>query len=781
MTDPEIRTSPVVPPLASASDRVESLIASSTLDQKLAQLVGLWAGALRTDGVAPLQERLLADEQHFETFARDGLGQLTRHYGTTPIEAGMARGLLAERQQWLRTSTPHGIPAVVHEECLTGVLAWGATSYPTPLAWGATFDPALVNELASRIGDDLRALGVHQGLAPVLDVVRDLRWGRVEECIGEDPHLVGAIGSAYVAGLESTGRIATLKHFLGYSGSRAGRNVGPVGAGPRELAEVFLPPFERAIREAGARSVMNSYTEIDGMPVAADVALLTGLLRDRLGFSGTVVADYFAIPFLQTNHGVAASLGGAAALALRAGIDVELPTGSAYREPLRELVLDGEIPEALVDRALRRVLAQKEGLGLLDGGSLPVVTSALDLNSPANRDVARRVAEESIVLLSNDGTLPLADPPGPPLRRVAVIGPNALSPESLLGCYSFVNHVLVRHPGVDRGIDVPTVAEALAAEFAAVWPGVDFDVVRGCAHIGEDRSEFAAARDVAAGAELAIVVVGDRSGMFGTGTSGEGCDVTSLELPGVQRELVELVLDTGVPTILVLVTGRAYVLDGLVERASATIQAFLPGQEGAAAIAGVVSGRVVPSGRLPVGMPTGRGTHPSSYLHPLLGEANGMSAADPTPAFPFGFGLSYTRFEAAGLRAEVDEVPIDGTVALSLRVTNVGERDGDEVVQLYLRAPVAEVTRPVVQLLAFQRVTLKRGASAAVRFELPTRTLSFIGRDLQRVVDPGELAFFVGSDCRTPVVEATVSLCGRRRVVPDSEFAVARSTWHTLD
>jgi beta-xylosidase len=342
-----------------------------------------------------------------------------------------------------------------------------------------------------------------------------------------------------------------------------------------------------------------------------------------------------------------------------------------------------------------------------------------------------------------------------------------------------VNHVLVRHPDVARGIEIPTVAGGLAAELGTMSPGIDLMVVPGCAHTGDDRSGFAAARDAAAGAELAIVVVGDRSGMFGTGTSGEGCDVASLELPGVQRELVELVLDTGVPTILVLVTGRAYVLDGLVERAAATVQAFLPGQEGASAIAGVLSGRVVPSGRLPVGMPTRRGTHPAGYLHPLLGEANGMSAADPTPAFPFGFGLSYTRFETGALRPESDQVPTDGTVVVTAQVANVGERAGAEIVQLYLRGPVSEVTRPVVELVAFQRVTLEPGARATVRFELPTRTLSFIGRDLERVVDPGELEFFVGSDCRTPLAEAAVTLRGVRRIVPDSEFAVAVPSWHT--
>lgn len=728
-----------------------------------------------------MQDRLLADGHNFEAFAHHGLGQFTRHYGTTPLEASFGRAVLAERQTWLREHSPLGLPAVAHEESLTGVMAWGATSYPSPLAWGAAFDPDLAYEMGARIGADLRALGVHQALAPVLDVVRDLRWGRVEECIAEDPHVVGAIGSAYAAGVESTGTIATLKHFVGYSGSRGGRNLAPVGVGMRELEEIFLPPFERAIREGGARSVMNSYTEIDGMPVAADGGLLTGVLRGRWGFTGTVVADYFAIPFLQTNHRVAATLADAAALALAAGIDVELPTGSAYLEPLREKVVSGEIPEALVDRALARVLTQKEQLGMLDGGGFPDEAGSLDLDSPANREVAARLAEESIVLLRNDGLLPLRDGrlASERPRRVAIIGPNADEPTALLGCYSFVNHVLPRHPEVAMGIQVPTVAHALEQELGALWADAEFECVAGCEPTGDDRSGFAAARDAAARAGVAVVVVGDRSGMFGRGTSGEGCDVATLELPGVQRELVETVLDAGVPTILVLVTGRPYSLDGLVERAAATVQAFLPGQEGGAAIAGVLSGRVVPSGRLPVGIPTARGVHPSGYLHPLLGEANGMSASDPTPAFPFGFGLSYTRFETARLRSGTAEVPTDGTVVVELEVTNSGEREGDEIVQLYGRGPVARVTRPVAQLLAFQRVRLQPGQTATVRFELPSRTLSWIDASGDRVVEPGRREFFVGSDCRTPLAEVVIVLTGARRIVPDREFAVSGSSWHT--
>ncbi|HEY3438654.1 MAG TPA: glycoside hydrolase family 3 N-terminal domain-containing protein, partial [Actinotalea sp.] len=277
-----------------------------TLEEKLAQLVGIWVDAGGAgDAVAPMQDAMLEGTPPFEEFAAHGLGQVTRLFGTTPVDAAVGARALRRTQRWLVENTRLGIPALAHEECLTGLAAWRATTFPTPLAWGASFDPELVSSMGEAIGTTMRGLGVHQGLAPLLDVVRDARWGRVEECIGEDPYLVGSLGTAYVRGLQSTGVVATLKHFVGYSGSRAGRNLAPVHAGPREVADVLLPPFEMALLDGGARSVMNAYTEIDGVPVAADRRLLTGVLRDRWGFTGTVVADYFSVAFLQSLHGVA--------------------------------------------------------------------------------------------------------------------------------------------------------------------------------------------------------------------------------------------------------------------------------------------------------------------------------------------------------------------------------------------------------------------------------------------------------------------------------------------
>ncbi|BCJ48748.1 hypothetical protein Asp14428_02230 [Actinoplanes sp. NBRC 14428] len=352
----------------SPGERADALLAAMSLEEKVAQLGSVWKGfAVEATGdVAPMQEVFAAGSRPFDDAVRYGLGQLTRVFGTRPVTVEEGRARVVELQRAVMSGSRFGIPAIVHEECLTGFTTLGATVYPTSLAWAATFDPALVERMSAAIGADMRAVGVQQGLSPVLDVVRDYRWGRVEETMGEDPYLVAMLGSAYVRGLEQQGIVATLKHFVGYSASRAARNHAPVAMGPRELREIMLVPFETAIRSGGARSVMNSYTDIDGVPVGADPALLTGVLRDEWGFEGTVVSDYWSVPFLESMHRVAASPAEAGALALAAGIDVELPDAIGFHDGLIELVRAGRVPEELVDRAARRVLRQKAELGLLD-------------------------------------------------------------------------------------------------------------------------------------------------------------------------------------------------------------------------------------------------------------------------------------------------------------------------------------------------------------------------------------------------------------------------------
>lgn len=753
MTAPHAPEDPQAP-----SARTTELLGRMTLEEKLSQLVGYWVDQ-GGEVVAPLAGEMATSTGYAEA-TREGIGQLTRVYGTRPVDPlERARWLWAEQRR-LVEETRLGIPAIVHEECLTGLAAWQAATFPTPLAWGASFDPELVAELGAVIGGSMRELGIHQGLAPVLDVIRDPRWGRVDECIAEDPYVVGTIGTAYVQGLQSTGVDATLKHFIGYSASRGGRNHAPVHAGPREIADVLLPPFEMAIRDGGARSVMNSYAEIDGDPVGATPAYLTGVLRERWGFDGVVVADYFSVAFLHLMHAVAADLGEAAELALAAGIDVELPTGDAFLAPLAARIRAGEADEALVDRAVLRVLAQKERLGLLDA-RFDDAPESIDLDSPAHRDIARRLAEESVVLLANDGVLPLAAP-----RRLALIGPNTDSAPALMGCYSFANHVLAHHPGVPLGFEIPTVADALAGEFGSA----ELLLAEGCSVEGDDASGIAEAVRAAADSEVAIVVVGDRAGLFGRGTVGEGNDVESLELPGRQRELVEAVVATGTPVVLVLLTGRPYAVGWALDGPSApaaVLQAFFPGEEGAGAIAGVVSGRVDPSGHLPVSLPRSAGAQPFSYLHPILGGPSDVTSADSTPVRPFGHGLSYTAFARTELAVD-ESAPTDGSFTATVRVRNTGERAGTDLVQLYARDVFASVTRPVAQLLGYARVALEPGEEAEVRFEVPAARLAFTGREAVRIVEPGRVELWVGPDCATRETEAALELVGPAAAVDAS-------------
>ncbi len=739
------------PPVASAapSPRITELLAQMTLEEKLAQLVGFWVDQ-GGEVVAPMAGEM-ATSGKYEDAVRHGIGHLTRVYGTRPVDPVERAAWLWSQQRRLRDETRLGIPAIVHEECLTGLAAWQAATFPTPLAWGASFDPDLVEEVGRAIGDSMRELGVHQGLAPVLDVIRDPRWGRVDECIAEDPYVVGTIGTAYVRGLQGAGVHATLKHFVGYSASQAGRNHAPAHIGRRELEDVFLPPFEMAVRDGGVRSVMNSYAEIDGVPVAAASELLTDLLRGEWGFDGVVVSDYFAVAFLHTMHRIATDRGEAAALALEAGIDVELPSGDAYLEPLAALVGTGRVPEELIDVAVLRVLAEKEELGLFDEDFADPPTT-VDLDPPSHRALARRLAEESVVLLRNDGVLPLRGP-----SRLALNGPNADSAEALMGCYSFVNHVIAHHPGTPIGFEIPTLREAVAARF----PDAVVVAEAGCDAEGEDRSGFEAAVAAASDADVAIVAVGDRAGLFGRGTVGEGNDVESLDLPGVQRELVEAIVATGTPVVLVLLTGRPYAigwaLDGG-DAPAAVLQAFFPGEEGATALAALLAGDSTPSGRLPVSLPRSAGAQPFSYLHPVLGGPSEITSADSTPVRPFGFGLSYTAFARTGLTAPA-AVPAGETFTATVTVENTGAVAATDVVQLYAHDVAASVTRPVAQLVSYARVQLAPGEAAEVSFEVPASRLAFTDRRMRRVVEPGAIELWVGTSAERDT-ETTVELTG---------------------
>ncbi|MFF0507045.1 glycoside hydrolase family 3 N-terminal domain-containing protein [Streptomyces fimicarius] len=774
------RTGPWHDPALTPEARADALIDAMTLQEKLSQLVGVWVGASDEGGeVAPFQHDM-EEAVDLDELLPHGLGQLTRPFGTAPVDPAVGALSLARTQERIAGANRFGIPALAHEECLAGFATWGATAYPVPLSWGATFHPELIREMAAAIGRDMRSVGVHQGLAPVLDVVRDARWGRVEETIGEDPYLVGTVATAYVRGLESAGVVATLKHFAGYSASRAGRNLAPVGMGARERADIILTPFEMAVRESGVRSVMHAYTDTDGIPSAADGQLLTGLLRDTWGFDGTVVADYFGIAFLKTLHGVAGTFGEAAGAALGAGVDVELPTVKTFGGPLADALAQGLVSETLVDRAVRRVLVQKVQLGLLDAdwrpdpavlagatgpdgpteGNAGALRGTVRLDTDENRALARRVAEQAVVLLRNDGTLPLAAGAGAP-ARIALVGPNADTPTAVLGCYAFPVHVGGRHPGTPLGIDLPTLREALAAEF----PHSELVTARGADIDGTSTDGFGEAVVLARGADLVILALGDRAGLFGRGTSGEGCDAADLALPGVQQQLLDALLDTGTPVVVTLLAGRPYALGRAVDEAAAIVQSFFPGEEGTTAIASVIGGRTAPSGRLPVGVPRHPGSQPSTYLAARLGHASDVSSVDPAPAFAFGHGLTYTAFAWGDLVVECGRATTEGEFTFSCTVRNTGAREGTEVVQVYLHDPVASVVQPVQRLIGYVRLDLGPGQAARVRATVPADLASFTGRDGHRIVEPGDLELRLSASSDDPRLTARVTLTGPVRTV----------------
>lgn len=742
-------------------ERARLLTAELTLEEKAAQLGSVWLTDSADDFAPKLDNRPRTATDPFE----GGLGQLTRVFGTEPVTVAEGVHRLRELQERVVASNRLGIPAIAHEECLTGLAAYGATAFPTPLAWAATFDEELVNKMAEAIGSDMRALGIHQGLAPVLDVVKDYRWGRVEETLGEDPYVVSQLGAAYVAGLESTGIISTLKHFAGYAASRDGRNHGPVSMGARELADTVLPPFEAALRHGGARSVMTSYTDIDGVPSSSNRHLLTTLLRERWGFEGTVVADYWAVPFLSAMHHVAVDTADAGRLALHAGVDVELPQTAGYSE-LPRLVREGIVDERDLDRSVQRHLRHKFEVGLFDDGPLvPLDAESVDLDSRRNREISSRIAEESVVLLRDEDALALLHS-----GKIAVIGPAADQFRSLVGCYAFPNHVLSKHPGHDLGIKIPTVLAAIREEFGADC--VRFEV--GAEITSDDIGAASAAAAVALAhkSDVAVVVVGDIAGLFGDGTSGEGCDAGDLRLPGGQDALVTAVLDTGVPTILVVLSGRPYSL-GAYEKARAIVQAFFPGADGAAAVAGVLSGRVSPTGRLPVQIPRFPSAS-TTYLQPALGLSNpGITALDNTPLYPFGFGLTRGTIVYETITAAAN-LGTEGSIDVAVTISNYGDSTV-EVVQLYAAFPSAPVVRPAVQLIGYARVSIGSGESQTVSFHLDAARLAVTGEDGALGVDPGPLRLIAGPSAAAAAVTAEVTIAGERRLLGERALRTAWS------
>ncbi|MEX3813844.1 glycoside hydrolase family 3 N-terminal domain-containing protein [Paraburkholderia sp. BR13439] len=768
-------------PAAAVEERVADLLARMTLDEKIAQLHAAWL-VLSADGnhkARSIDFAQSANQITVDEILQYGLGQITRPLGTHTVEPKEGVRALNELQRRMVEDTRLGIPVMAHEECLVGLMIKDATLFPSPLNYAATWNPRLVGEVGTIIGEQARSIGCHQGLAPVLDVSRDPRWGRTEETLGEDPYLVGVLACHYVKGLQGEQRdlLATLKHFVGHSASEGGRNHAPVHVGPRELNDVFMLPFEMAVKLANAGSVMPAYHDVDGVPCHGDRTLLHDTLREKWGFDGLVVADYAGVDLLYSHHAVARDSASAAALAFNSGLDVELP-GHECAVHLKEALERNEITEATIDTAVSRVLRVKFQLGLFEN---PYVDpERVDVKSAAAGDTAYQVALESAVLLRNQGDVLPLDANG--ADKIAVIGPTADDPLALLAGYSFPVHLI--NSGEQSTASIATPLRSLRALLgnervihaqgcdiikerragAPVFPGdVSLDLT-GDAHcdelISKDTDGIAAAVEAARQAGVALVFVGDLAGLFQSGTVGEGSDTDSLDLPGVQQALLQAVVDSGTPTVVVMTGGRPYNLGGLEDRIAAQIMAFAPGERGAEALADLLVGRANFSGRLPLSVPKSAGAVPYVYNHRL------KSAGTPIAyhfgcRYPFGFGLGYTQFRYGDLALAHSEVPIeDGTIELSFTLDNIGARDGTEIVQIYVRDRHASVARPVRELKAFARVPLAAGASARVRVKLPVDMLNFTDARGERIVEPGDFDLLVGSSSRDIHLSGTVAVAG---------------------
>jgi len=738
------RVPPYKDPRLSVEQRVADLLSRMTLEEKVAQTQALWQ-----------KKALIMDEKgqfapaKAAAVLRHGMGQITR-----PSEKKGPREMAEFTnaiQRWVIENTRLGIPVMFHEECLHGHAAPKGTHFPQAIALASTWNPALVEEVFTAVAREVRARGARQALTPVLDLARDPRWGRVEETYGEDPYLTAQIGLACIRGFQGQGpalakdRIfATLKHFAAHGQPEAGTNAGPVSVGERLLREQLLYPFEMGIRVGKAMSVMPSYNEIDGVPSHANRWLLGRMLRQEWGFQGFTVSDYEAIAQLATLHHVAADKDEAAVRALEAGVDTELPDMDAYGR-LAELVRAGRISMETLDRAVARILRAKFLAGLFDDPYTDPDLAEKVTNCPAHRELARRAAREAIILLKNENnTLPLD---ASRLKTLAVIGPNA--DKVLLGGYSddpgyFVTVLDGIREKVGSRVKVVHSEGCRITEPGGSWYKDEVKLPDPV----EDERRVTAAVEVARGADAVVLVLGGNEEVSREAWSATHLgDMDTLDLVGRQNELAQKIVALGKPVVVVLLNGRPYSIPWIAENVPAILEGWYLGQETGHAVADVLFGDYNPAGRLPVTIVRNVGQIPGYYSQKPSGR-RGYLFSSKEPLFPFGWGLSYTKFEYSEPKLSQTTIGPGGETEVTVEVRNAGTRDGDEVVQLYIRDDVSSVTRPIQELKGFQRIHLKAGESRTVRFRITPAELSMLDLNMNRVVEPGTFTIMTGPNSR---------------------------------
>ena len=738
--------------------RVEDLLARMTLEEKTAQLITIWEhkDKIQTDAGA------FSPAEASQNFPQ-GLGQIARpsdKRGVTQSNAGAAGAAAGTvnrdardtaeyvnaAQRWAVERTRLGIPILMHEEALHGYVARGATSFPQSIALASSWDPALLERVFSVAAREMRARGTTLALAPVVDVARDPRWGRIEETYGEDPYLVSEMGLAAIRGFQGSTLplrpdkvMVTLKHMTGHGQPENGTNVGPAQISERTLRENFFPPFERAVKELPVRSVMASYNEIDGVPSHGNPWLLNDVLRREWGFEGAVVSDYFAIREMNTRHKMFTDIKEAGERAIKSGVDSETPDGEAYVH-LPELVRTRRVPQALVDQAVRRMLRLKFEAGLFENPYADARRAERKTATPDAVALAREAAQRSMVLLKNQGGLLPLVPAN--IRRLAVIGTHAK--DTPIGGYSdeprHVVSVLEGLQAASRGRFAVDFAEGVRLTESRCWSCDEVKLVPEAVN----RQLIAQAVETARKADTIVMVLGENEQLSREAWADQHLgDRSALDLVGQQEDLARAILALGKPTVVVLLNGRPLAVNYLAENAPALIEGWYLGQETGHAVADALLGKVNPGGKLPVSVARSVGQLPIYYNHKPTAR-RGYLFETTKPLYPFGYGLSYTRFNISAPRLAQATIGTGDRVGVDVDVANTGQRIGDEVVQLYLRDDEASVTRPVLELKRFRRVTLRPGERRTVRFELTPDDLALWNMQMKKVVEPGTFTISTG-------------------------------------
>ncbi|WNO52361.1 glycoside hydrolase family 3 N-terminal domain-containing protein [Stakelama saccharophila] len=749
---------------APVAARVDDLLSRMTLEEKVAQIMTVWGG----------KEKIFDDDLQFDPAKMakvfpHNIGQVARPSDAKgPISPRELPGrdvrrtikLVNAMQRYAVTKTRLGIPILFHEEGLHGYAALGATSFPQAIALASSWDPDLVRRVNAVTAREIRARGVSLALSPVVDIARDPRWGRIEETFGEDPYLVGEMGVAAVEGLQGKGHeralqpgkvFATLKHLTGHGQPQSGNNVGPAPISERELREYFFPPFEEVVKRTGIEAVMASYNEIDGVPSHANKWLLQDVLRGEWGFQGAIVSDYDAIAQLMRLHHVAGSLEDAAKLALDAGVDSDLPDGEAYRL-LVDMVRQGKVRQSQVDEAVRKMLALKFRAGLFEHPYADPEAAVAITNNAEARALARTAAQKSVVLLKNDGMLPLK-----PEGKIAVIGPNA-NVARLGGYYGIPPHTVSILDGIRA--KAGDKADIVFAKGVKITRNDDWwaDKVE-LADPAENRRLIQEAVEAARGVDRIVLCIGgnEQTSREGWADSHLG-DRTDLKMVGQQQELFDALKALGKPITVVLINGKPLATEKVADEANALVEGWYLGEQGGNAMADILFGDANPGGKLPVTIARSVGQLPIYYDHKPSAHRGYLFSSE-KPLFPFGYGLSYSTFALSAPRLSQQTIGVGGSVDVAVDITNTSDRTGDEVVQLYIRDQVSSVTQPVKKLRGFRRVTLKPGEKRTVTFTLTPHDLELWNIDMDRVVEPGDFTIMTGSDS-VDLKEATLTVTG---------------------